>query len=406
MEVDNEEQGMVSQGQHNYPEFLMRMVSGHLADVDLIVGPDGRHKIFKAHKLVLASCSDVFHAMFYGPLKETGDAVRIPDCDPEAFKHVIEFMYMDKESSIPAEHVLKVLYIGRKYMLPRLKEPLYLLSMILTEKNVCQMLDNAIYAEEAEMVDYCLSYICMHAKHILSQKLVINNCSRTAIWLISVQNDLHLSGELQLFNCLHEWGKNQCKMAGEQETPENIRNHLGDCLHNVRYSVMKKEELDMIRPTRLIPMESRTTLKSSTQVFNYPVNGKKNLVSFHLRIIVTSFIRITKIVSIKIPKGTLFLMEEGGSHVWELEVIPTPLSNVENSFDIVNCPMLRPNVTYYLSVTRTNIHRDSSNHMVHWDLQTLRFSPLQVIIPKRASLIGYKPYSGSFVYSYASPNPY
>ena len=62
-----------------------------MTDVTFIVGKD---KVpIEAHKFMLASASEVFHAMFYGSLPE-GDCVTIPSSNPEAFCLMLQVMTM------------------------------------------------------------------------------------------------------------------------------------------------------------------------------------------------------------------------------------------------------------------------------------------------------------------------
>ena len=58
-------------------------------DVEFIVGENRDH--FSCHKLILASRSEVFHAMFYGPMAE-GNEVVLPDIKPEGFKKLLGYV--------------------------------------------------------------------------------------------------------------------------------------------------------------------------------------------------------------------------------------------------------------------------------------------------------------------------
>jgi speckle-type POZ protein len=46
-------------------------------------------QIFKAHKLILASCSPVFEAMFFGPLAEK-QCISISDVEPHVFRSLLQ----------------------------------------------------------------------------------------------------------------------------------------------------------------------------------------------------------------------------------------------------------------------------------------------------------------------------
>lgn len=59
-----------------------------------------------AHKNLLAATSDVFGAMFYGELKETGD-IRVVDVSDAAFKEFLQYFYQRKVK-LSAENISEV----------------------------------------------------------------------------------------------------------------------------------------------------------------------------------------------------------------------------------------------------------------------------------------------------------
>ena len=57
-----------------------------MSDITFVV----RQKPFPAHKFVLASESEIFHAMFYGPMADDKKEIEIEDCEnPDDF---LEFL--------------------------------------------------------------------------------------------------------------------------------------------------------------------------------------------------------------------------------------------------------------------------------------------------------------------------
>ena len=63
-----------------------------LADVHFKVGSRSTLRI-PAHKLILATGSPVFYAMFYGGLAEDKKEVAIPDVEPQAFLNMLQWVY-------------------------------------------------------------------------------------------------------------------------------------------------------------------------------------------------------------------------------------------------------------------------------------------------------------------------
>lgn len=68
-----------------------------------------------AHKLILATASDVFHAIFYGGTKEEGD-VTITDSYAGAFKEFLQCFYRGS-GTFTKDNVEGVLYLAKKYLI-------------------------------------------------------------------------------------------------------------------------------------------------------------------------------------------------------------------------------------------------------------------------------------------------
>ena len=64
-----------------------------MADVHFIVGSETSQRCVPAHKLILATGSPVFCAMFYGELTEDKNEVTIPDVEPQAFFNLLQWVY-------------------------------------------------------------------------------------------------------------------------------------------------------------------------------------------------------------------------------------------------------------------------------------------------------------------------
>ncbi|XP_052781910.1 BTB/POZ domain-containing protein 6-like isoform X2 [Mya arenaria] len=62
-----------------------------LSDISFAAGEE--KTIIRAHKMILASRSPVFFAMFCGLLKETSTVVDIPDIKPDIFTLFLKNMY-------------------------------------------------------------------------------------------------------------------------------------------------------------------------------------------------------------------------------------------------------------------------------------------------------------------------
>lgn len=60
--------------------------TGQWSDCTFVVGVEPHQITFRAHKLILASASPVFEAMFFGGMAEKDAPIKILDVQPSAFK--------------------------------------------------------------------------------------------------------------------------------------------------------------------------------------------------------------------------------------------------------------------------------------------------------------------------------
>ena len=91
-------------------------------DEGFIVGVVG------AHKAVMALRSPVFKAMFYGPLAETGELIRIKKTSMFAFKEMVRYMHdadLDERPwAIGVRELIRMADLAERYNLPGLSERL------------------------------------------------------------------------------------------------------------------------------------------------------------------------------------------------------------------------------------------------------------------------------------------
>jgi len=80
----------------------------------------------KAHKMILATFSSVFRAMFFGPMRESKDVIPIKETTVEAFKRLIDYFYqVDIDcSEIEIIELIDVVNLAEMYNVPKLKEEL------------------------------------------------------------------------------------------------------------------------------------------------------------------------------------------------------------------------------------------------------------------------------------------
>jgi speckle-type POZ protein len=94
----------------------------NMSSSDVILNIRGRE--FPAHKIILATRSEVFAAMFKHPTKEnSNNQVKIEDIEPEVFDQLLRFIYTGRVSTATMESMVANLFIAAdKYLLGELKK--------------------------------------------------------------------------------------------------------------------------------------------------------------------------------------------------------------------------------------------------------------------------------------------
>lgn len=89
-------------------------LSNKMADIFFVFAANDVEIQIPAHKLILAGGSDVFEAMFYGELQETGD-IKIIDASIDSFKEFLQFFYLH-QLNLTFENIGEVMHLAHKYL--------------------------------------------------------------------------------------------------------------------------------------------------------------------------------------------------------------------------------------------------------------------------------------------------
>ncbi|XP_048245032.1 BTB/POZ domain-containing protein 6-like isoform X6 [Haliotis rufescens] len=209
-----------------------------LSDVTFRVGSE--KQVFRAHRYVLVSCSCVFHAMFCGPLAETGE-VTITDIEADIFKEFLRYVYTDK-ATIDAETVTGLKYTSRKYSL----EALYklcetFLEKSLSEDNACQILEECHGYGELDVEQKVLKILTQGGKEVIQSPGFVKLCSDCMNKF--VRSDVLYLKEEDVFDAVLSWTMERCRKEGVSDTPENIRRLLGEMRYEIRFTSIPLEYL-------------------------------------------------------------------------------------------------------------------------------------------------------------------
>lgn len=186
-------------------------------DCVFVVGQAGK---VKCHKLILASASPVFEAMFYGPISEVESFVEILDMSLEIFQLMVLYIYKGSIEfhNISLEETIELYYGAEKYLLNELKsECLENIQMKLRFSNILASLELSICLDLNSLLNICMTfftrcclcesqfvaYLKTHYYHVSKDcvKTIINLCKEQ----IPVQNLLWF---------IYEWCQQECTEMG------------------------------------------------------------------------------------------------------------------------------------------------------------------------------------------------
>ncbi|VDN31012.1 unnamed protein product [Dibothriocephalus latus] len=138
------------------------------SDISLVV----KSTEFPAHRVILASRSEYFRALFYGGLSEAhSSTVHLNGISDTAFYHILCYIYTGRLnlSGLAHEDVLDILGLACQYNFVNLQAALSKhFTHSLTLDNICSVYDAAIVYDLEELVLACLEFMDRFAPTILS----------------------------------------------------------------------------------------------------------------------------------------------------------------------------------------------------------------------------------------------
>lgn len=250
-----------------WDEKLLHILSnGIRTDIVFLVGEEGKR--FAAHKLILACRSNVFDEMFYGPLAEKKDEIRVEDEHPEAFDCLLKFLYANK-SEVKTEFAVVTLYSAKKYNIKKLEEEcVKQLKNKLSLENVLTILPQAMLFDEEALIETCLTKIDENTKAVFMSDEFTEISNATLCFLLKRDN-LNAS-ELEIFRAVQNWSKKECDRNGLQTSGEQLRKVMGDAMKLIRFPLISATDL----ATFVIPIGILTESEGFT-LFMYHASNQE-----------------------------------------------------------------------------------------------------------------------------------
>ncbi|XP_055317517.1 BTB/POZ domain-containing protein 6-like [Sitodiplosis mosellana] len=208
-----------------------------MADFHFDVEFNDQYERIPAHKVLLATASDVFRTMLNGSWLEKDEA-KIVDASPSAFKEFLQFIYLGRVK-VTTANVAQVMNMGKKYDIPECLNACHdFLLNTLTNENMCMGYGLAILLEDKRLMEFCESKIKYNTKEILSSGSFLH-CDRKVLRHILQLDSLFCTGA-ELFEAYMSWVKSASKQ--EHLTRELIQEHLGGLFYAIPFGSMSLKE--------------------------------------------------------------------------------------------------------------------------------------------------------------------
>lgn len=162
-----------------------------------------------AHKIILAARSSYFRALLYGGLAETTQREIELNVPLEAFKALLQYIYTGcmSLSKMKEENILDSLGLANQYGFEALELAISTyLTNNLSQKNCCAILDAARLYNLETLSDVCMTFMDRNSTELLTS-CSFKTLSQDSLCTL-LDRDSFFAPEVQIFNAVHEWCKN------------------------------------------------------------------------------------------------------------------------------------------------------------------------------------------------------
>ena len=193
--------------------------NGDFCDITLLIGPD-KHPI-KAHRLILASASEYFRAMFTAELKEGGQSeVVLPNIDLATMKSLMDFVYTGK-LKVSNENIEKIVTAANFFGLSKIVEKCTkYIKEKMDKNNSIEILEFAERISNRDLKYGAFMFILQNFEAITSKNLDIMGMSTLLLLTLIAANGISIhqdptENEERLFQL--GWNHLQTKSAPDIE---------------------------------------------------------------------------------------------------------------------------------------------------------------------------------------------
>lgn len=189
------------------------------------------------HKYLLSAISDIFHEMFYGYLKKTGD-VPIANVDVDTFKLFLKFAYF-ADVQLTTDSAMQLVPLGDAYnVINCFVACIDFLTYNVTSEKVCSVLKVALLYDQRQLEKACANQIAINTRQVFKTEDFLD-CDKSILGYI-LRMDAVTCCEREIFDACLSWVR--ARSEHEDMTKDVIRKHLGDLFYQIRFTSMTVEE--------------------------------------------------------------------------------------------------------------------------------------------------------------------
>ncbi|XP_073812484.1 uncharacterized protein [Musca autumnalis] len=216
----------------------------------------GGHEV-RCHKLILATSSPVFEAMFYGPISEKQNVIDILDMSNDIFKLMIIYIYKGSVEfqKLSLEETIELYYGAEKYLLNDLKlDCLEAIQLKLRFSNILAALELSICLDLNSLLSICFNFFvrcCLKEAQFVAYLKnhyyhVSKDCIKTIISMCKEQIPPQ-----NLLWFIYEWCQQECLEMGLKQTEcsaiiEDL--NIKECSNELAEADTHQQQLQQLKP--------------------------------------------------------------------------------------------------------------------------------------------------------------
>jgi hypothetical protein len=158
-----------------------------------------------AHRVVLASQSDYFDCLLYGPMREgRASQISLEDTPAEAFRELLRFIYSGSVSSVDLTTAMDLHILADRFGFPHLKEGIETrLASIISVENVLHFHSHAQVSSAPLLQEKCEAFMDLHAKKVIASRALPHLPKESLKMLVA--RDTFVVEEIQIFDAVSRW---------------------------------------------------------------------------------------------------------------------------------------------------------------------------------------------------------